>query len=233
MTTTVRCTSFIALALGAGLLSSACRAPAADATGLAPEARGARADTLTKPTAVTTGSKANSRNVTIPSGTPLLLSLTSSMASDTSAIEDAVTAELTRAILVDGREVVPAGTRVTGNVTSVEDAGRVKGRGQVAFRFTMLRTGGDDYYLRSTIVSREADATKGTDATKIGIGAGAGAAIGALLGGKKGAAQAAVVGGGAGTGLVLATKGKEIRLGPGDNVASELAKSLTIRVRIR
>ena len=101
-----------------------------------------------------------------------------------------------------------------------------------ALRFTTVRVAGDQYDLRSALVSRHADATKGADAAKIGIGAGAGAAIGAILGGSKGAAEGAAVGGGAGTGVVLATKGKAIRLGPGDDVSSQLTAPLTIRVQI-
>ena len=82
------------------------------------------------------------RDVTIPAGTTLPLALTSSVASDTSAVEDAVTAELTHAITIDGRDVLPAGARLTGDVTEVDDSGRVKGRAMIAFRFTSLRTGG-------------------------------------------------------------------------------------------
>jgi hypothetical protein len=69
------------------------------------------------------------REVTIPPGTTLPLALTSSMASDTSAVEDPVTAELTRAASIDGREVLPAGAQLEGIVTEVDDSGRVKGRG--------------------------------------------------------------------------------------------------------
>jgi len=172
------------------------------------------------------------RDVTIPAGTTLPLSLTSSIGSDTSAIEDLVTAELTRAVTSDGREVLPAGTRLTGSVTDVDDSGRLKGRAMVAFRFTSLRTGDEQYDVQTAPLSHTAPATKGEDATKIGIGAGAGAVIGGLLGGKEGAAKGAVVGGGAGTGVVLATKGKEVRLGPGASATTELTAPLTVRVRV-
>ena len=86
------------------------------------------------------------------------------------------------------------------------------------------------YDLQAEPLSRLAEATKGEDATKIGIGAGAGAAIGGIVGGKKGAAQGAVVGGGVGTGVVLATKGREVRLGPGADVTTRLTAPLTVRV---
>lgn len=54
------------------------------------------------------------RDVTIPAGTTLPLALTSAVASDTSAVEDAVTAELTRPIVIEGLEGLPAGARLAG-----------------------------------------------------------------------------------------------------------------------
>ena len=171
------------------------------------------------------------RHVTIPAGTSLPLALTTAVSSDSSAVEDAVAAELTRPITIDGRDVLPAGTRLTGIVTAVDDSDRVKGRASIAFRFTSLSTSGTQYDVQSAPVSHRAPATKGEDAVKIGIGAGAGAVIGGLLGGKDGAAKGAAVGGGAGTGVVLATKGREVRLGPGADVTTQLEAPLTLRVR--
>jgi hypothetical protein len=170
------------------------------------------------------------REVTIPSGTTLPLSLTNSISSDESAVEDAVTAELTRAIAIDGRDVLPAGTRLSGVVTAVDDSDRVQGRAMIGFRFTSLRMGETHYDVRTAVLSHLAPATKGEDATKIGIGAGAGAVIGGILGGTKGAAEGAAVGGGAGTAVVLATKGREVHLGPGADVTTQLTAPLTVRV---
>lgn len=171
------------------------------------------------------------REVTIPSGTTLALDLASSVASDTSNVEDTVRATLRQGITVGGREVLPAGTEVVGAVTGAERAGRVKGRARIAFRFTSLEHAGSRYDIQTQPITRVAEATKGEDATKIGIGAGAGAAIGALLGGGDGAAKGAAIGGAGGTGVVLATRGKEARLGSGANVTTTLTAPLTIRVR--
>ena len=168
--------------------------------------------------------------VTIPAGITLPLVLTNSVASDRSAVGDAVTAELTRAITIDGRDVLPAGARLTGIVTEGDASGRVQGRAMLAFRFTTLRAGDNQYDVQASPVSRIAPATKGEDATKIGIGAGAGAVIGGLLGGKGGAAKGAIIGGGAGTGVVLATRGAEMRLGPGADATTTLTAPLTVRV---
>jgi hypothetical protein len=54
--------------------------------------------------------------------------------------------------------------------------------------------------------------------------------LGAVLGGGGGAAKGAAIGGAAGTGVVLATRGKEVRLGPGANVTTKLEAPLTVRV---
>jgi hypothetical protein len=102
----------------------------------------------------------------------------------------------------------------------------------IAFRFTSLQTGGEKYNVQTAALTHVAPATKGEDATKIGIGAGAGAVIGGLLGGGDGAAKGAAIGGGAGTGVVLASKGKEMRLAPGADVTSRLTAPVTVRVRV-
>ena len=170
------------------------------------------------------------REVTIPAGTTLALDLTSAVGSDTSKVEDAVRATLRQGVTVGGREVLPAGTAVTGAVTSAERSGRVKGRARIALRFTSLPHGGSRYDIQTQPITRVAPATKAKDATKIGIGAGAGAAIGALLGGGSGAAKGAAIGGAGGTGVVLATRGKEVQLGSGTNLTTKLTAPLTVRV---
>ena len=173
------------------------------------------------------------REFTLPVGTTLPLELTSSIASDVSEVEDTVRATLRKAVTVDGQEVLPAGTEVAGYVTEAERAGRVKGRARLAFRFTSVRHDDERLSLRTDPIVHEAEATKGEDATKIGVGAGAGAVIGAVVGGKSGAAKGAVLGGAAGTGAVMATRGKEVRLEPGTDIPVRLAAPLSIRVRVR
>ena len=171
------------------------------------------------------------REVTLPEGTTLQLSLQSAVASDTSRLEDAVRAELREPVVVDGTTVLPAGAELTGIVTGVERSGRVQGRARVAYRFDSISNSGETYDVTTAAVSHLAPATKGEDATKIAVGAGAGAAIGALLGGGDGAAKGAAIGGAAGTGTVLATRGEEVRLGPGAQITTRLTEPLTLRVR--
>ena len=171
------------------------------------------------------------KEVTIPSGTTLRLDLSTAVASDSSDVEQPVTATLRSPVSINGQVVLPAGSEVTGVVTQADGSGRVKGRARIAMRFSRMRAHGDSYDIKTSGYAQEAAATKKKDATKIAIGAGAGAALGAILGGGSGAAKGAAVGGAAGTGAVLATKGDEVRLGPGANISTRLTAPLTVRVR--
>ena len=175
------------------------------------------------------------RELTIPAGTTLPLELTTSLASDTSHIEDQVRARLRSGITIDGAQALPAGTVVVGHVTGVERSAKVKGRASIAFRFNEIDLPGEGGRedISTGTISRVARATKKKDATKIGVGAGAGAVIGGLLGGGDGAAKGAAIGGGAGTAAVLATRGEEVRIPAGTSVAARLTAPLTVRVPMK
>jgi hypothetical protein len=170
------------------------------------------------------------REVTIPAGTTFNLRLTTPVSSNGSRVEDAVQATLGRAVVVKGATVIPAGAAVTGYVSEAAASGRVKGRARVGVRFTTVRVGDTRYTIRTSAVTREAPGTKKADATKIGIGAGAGAIVGAVAGGKKGAAVGTAVGAAGGTGVVLATRGQEVALTRGTVVTARLSEPLTIRI---
>jgi hypothetical protein len=174
---------------------------------------------------------AATRAVTIPAGTVLRVRLTRGFGSDISRVEDPVTATIARAIIVNGETVVPAGTAVSGYVSEAVRPGKVKGRGRVAVRFTRLEPAGRERYRISTRPwVAVAPATKKKDALTIGIPAAGGAAIGALVDGKKGAGIGAAIGGGAGTATVLSTRGKDVRMGRGAVLSVRLAAPVTIDV---
>lgn len=120
-------------------------------------------------------------------------------------------------------------------IDTVERSGQVEGLASIRVHFTSLAAAGrDDRYGIDATYSETAEPTKGSDAARIGIGigAGAGAAIGGLLGGKGGAAKGAAIGGGAGTAVVLATRGKEVEHAAGARLTVRLRKSLEVRVPV-
>jgi hypothetical protein len=172
------------------------------------------------------------RTVTIPAGTILRLRVERGFGSDISRLEEPVSAHLAQPIIVRGETVVPAGSRATGYIASAQRAGKVKGRGRVAVRFTHLTPSGDNerYAIRTRPWTAVAPATKKKDALTIGVPAAGGAVVGGLLGGKKGAGIGALAGGGTGTAVVLTTRGKEVRVNRGATLSIRLTEPLTVRL---
>ncbi len=173
------------------------------------------------------------REVTIPAGTVLPVNLETRVSSVSSHVEDPVRGTLRRPVVVNGHEAVPAGSTLTGVVTSAQRSGRVKGRAHVAFRFNTLQARAERFDVRTGIIGRAAPGTKKEDVAKIGIGAGAGAIIGGVVGGGSGAAKGAAIGGAGGTGVVLATRGKEVALPSGANLSVKLLEPITVRVPVK
>ena len=228
---------------------AASSAPAAQPASGAEQADGGAAQPGTAPGGAETGAPASAaaatrdqpaapapppppkyREVTLAEGTMLGLQLDTAVASDTSKVEDPVRATLRKPIVSDSLTVLPEGTRITGVVTDVARSGKVKGLAQLSLRFTSLTVDDERYEIRTHTVSRQAKSTKKKDATKVGVGAGAGAIIGAIAGGGKGAAIGAGVGAAAGTGVVVATRGEEVRLAEGTSLTVTLASPLKVRV---
>jgi hypothetical protein len=172
-----------------------------------------------------------SREVTLPAGTVIPITFDASVGSDISRVEQAVRAHVTRPIVINGATAIPAGSRVDGVVTSARRSGKVKGRAYVAVRFNEIAAAdGERHRINTRTIGRTAPATKKQDAMKIGLPAAGGAAVGAIVGGKKGAAIGAAAGGGVGTAVVLDTRGKEVRFARGTRTSVRLTQPLTIWV---
>lgn len=174
------------------------------------------------------------REVTIPAGTVLKATLNTAVASDSSNPEDQVRATLKTPVTIGGVQALPSGTALIGHVTDVARSAKVKGRARVAFRFSRVDPpSADSMQISSATIAREAEGTKKRDAATIGGGAVGGAIIGGIIGGGDGAAKGAAIGGAGGTGVVLATRGKEVRIAAGSPVSVRLTQPLTVRVPAR
>jgi hypothetical protein len=191
-------------------------------------APGGAAATSGAPAAASKPAAPTTMMMDVAPGTALEITLDTPVASDTSQVEDTVRGKVAKAVVVSGMTVIPAGSPVKGSVVAVERSGRVKGRASIALRFNEVTVASTPYRIQTTRIVREAAATKGEDAKKIGIGAGVGTAIGAIAGGKKGAAIGAGVGAGAGTGAVMATRGEEVRIGAGATLRTKIDEGVRI-----
>lgn len=172
------------------------------------------------------------REYTVPEGTRLSVRLETTVASDVSRVEDPVEATLTDAVVVDETTVIPAGSRVLGEVTAAEASGKVKGLASLAIRFHTVVVAGDDRYPLAARVSQTASPTKAEDAKKIGIPAAGGAIVGGIVGGRKGAVIGGAIGGGAGTAVVLSTAGDEVRFERGTVLTLPIERAIEVRVPI-
>ena len=128
-------------------------------------------------------------------------------------------------VIVNGETIVERGATVQGRVVDAEGSGRVKGTANIQLALLSIDAGSKSYPIATRPYVAEAEATKGRDAGVIAGGGGIGAAIGAIAGGKKGAAKGALIGGVAGTGAVLATKGKEVEFNSETKLNFTLEKS--------
>ena len=183
------------------------RVAAADA-----EVAAARADTRVNATTTPAArAAAVKEKLTIPAGTALKVLLIDALATDSNSAGDDFLASLSEAIIVDGRTLVPKGVKVRGRVIAIEDSGRVNGLASIQLALTEIMQGDRSVAITTDTFTATAESSTARDAAIVAGGAGVGAVIGAIAGGKKGAGVGAISGGGAGTGVVLATKGNQIR----------------------
>ena len=168
---------------------------------------------------------------TIPADSVLGLELEHSVSSETAQPEDRVDARVTRDVKVDGTTVIPAGSRVRGAVTRVENGGRFKDRGRIEIRFhTLVLAGGDTQSISTDALFREGDNVGRKTGARIGASAAGGAIIGAIFGGEKGAAIGAAAGAGAGTAVTASQKPSEARFRAGSVVTVRLTAPVSITV---
>ena len=148
----------------------------------------------------------------IPSGSEVDVRLLTALTSDTAQIEDRVEAT-TLIDLYNGNDLlVPAGSTLTGWVTSVDRASRTDRKGSLTLEFNRLKVNNRSYDVRAYVTQAlESEGIKGETA-RIGAGSAVGAIIGGILGGVKGAIAGVLIGGG---GIVAATPGKDVELEPG------------------
>ena len=173
-----------------------------------------------------------SETFTIPADSVLGLELEQTVSSETSQLEDRVDARVTRDVKVDGTTVIPAGSRVRGAVTRVENGGRFKDRGRIEIRFhTLVLADGDTQSIVTDSLFREGENVGRKSSARIGASAAGGAIIGAIFGGQKGAAIGAAAGAGAGSAVTATQNPSEARFRAGSVVTVRLTAPVSITVQ--
>ena len=148
----------------------------------------------------------------IPAGSEVDVKLVTGLTSDTAQVEDRVEAT-TMIDLYRGNDLlIPAGSVLTGWVTSVDRASRTDRKGSLTVEFNRIAINGRTFNTKAYVTQAlESDGLKG-EAGRIGAGSAVGAIIGGILGGVKGAIAGVLIGGG---GVIAATEGKDVHLPEG------------------
>jgi len=128
------------------LVAGGCHAPAAPPAGINPAAAApapegqagvpaagrpapvGTTNAASAPSAAAHAPRAKTIEVTVPEGTPLSIELLTPLSTKTATIETPISGRLRRAVEVNDRVVIPAGSKMAGVVSASERPGRVKGR---------------------------------------------------------------------------------------------------------
>ena len=162
--------------------------------------------------ALVTSAAAQRQSVTLPAGAPVHVRIIETLSSDTSKPGQVFHGTLAEPLMVNGRTLFPKGTDVTGRVLVAHPSGRLSDPGMLELALTSFRTRRGSYAINTPPITLKGDSHTKSNVTKIGGGTAAGAILGGIFGGGKGAAIGAGAGAAAGTGVAAATGKKEIRL---------------------
>ncbi len=172
------------------------------------------------------------RSVEIPAGSPLAVTLTRPVSSATAQDGDRIEATLGRPLVVDGKTVVPAGSRVEGRVVHAVSSGRLARTASLELELTSLTTpGGETVSLRTSRLTRQGKEHAPRNAGIIGGGAAVGALLGQAFGrNSRSTLEGAAAGAAAGTGVAAATGDLDFTLGAGHELSFRLEEPVTVRV---
>lgn len=188
----------------------------------------------------------------VSAGTQFHASIINTLDSGSTQPGEQVSATLSEPLYANGREVVPAGSRVVGNVTNVVSAKHFKfgANGRIDVRFTSIETpDGRRFPLSASLDQNQISLVGGSTGGRVGkgllttgVGAASGAALGtglgAITGGLSrgsvgmstgmGAAFGTAMGGVVGLGAAAYRKGGEVKIKAGTALPIKLDESLQI-----
>ncbi len=173
--------------------------------------------------------------IVVPAGTKIPLSLLNSLNTKHASEGDRVYLQTSFPIVIQGRIIIPRGSYVTGTVSEVKSAGRVKGKAEIFLRFDSLTLpNGVTRDFRARLGGADADAgeldrkegkitgegNKGGDARRVAETTAAGAGVGGIAGSAAGHAGmgvgiGAAAGAAAGLASILVSRGPDVVLPKG------------------
>jgi hypothetical protein len=171
---------------------------------------------------------------TVAAGSRLEFANGSKVCSNTVAVGDTFTGELTSPVSASNGISIPAGATGTFEVTEAKTAQNNKDVTTLAVRLVSVQFGGRTYPVESTVqvssAERVRSASKGSDAKKVAGGAILGAIAGQVIGkNTKGTVIGAAAGAAAGTAAAAATANYDTCINGGATIAVTLDAAVTVR----
>jgi hypothetical protein len=170
--------------------------------------------------------------IVVPAGTPIAVTVDQAVSSKTNDAGDHFAASIAAPVMVDGKQVIARGAKVSGTVTEAKSAGRFKGNAEIALTLRSVTVDGKEYDLKTSTYSEVTKGRGKRTAEGTGIGAAAGAVIGALAGGGKGAAIGAGAGAGAGVTGAALTGERDVEVPAESKINFKLSQPVTIDVPV-
>jgi len=164
--------------------------------------------------------------LSLPEGTEVSVRLEQPLSSRTARLEDRFEATVARPVYLDGRIVIPDGSRVQGTVTEVQRAQRPARGGRLNLAFDrLLLDDGSTVDLTARVVQVHEDIGSGDTVKQGAIGAAIGGILGKVLGGTKGAIVGVLIGGAGGA---IASNGDDVELPAGTVFTLQLDRAVNV-----
>ena len=169
-------------------------------------------------------------NVNIPAGTALTIRIDQDINVKTSHTGQTFTGEIVTPVLAsDNSVLVPKGSTVGGVVAESHRRGHFKGRSILELQLTSLTLNGTQYPLATKDLERTKKGKGKRSAAMIGGGAGLGMLVGGIASGGVGLVVGGLAGGGAGTAIAGLTGNRDIVIPAESVVHFTLADDLVVQ----
>jgi hypothetical protein len=181
----------------------------------------------THTTTTTTNTTTEPRGVTLAAGTPIEVTVSSAISSETANVGDSWTGEVKDNIIVGNTVVVPAGSTVTGVVNTVVPAKRGD-NATLDIAVRSISINGTSHAISAGTEPIVAGSTRARNLGAIAGGAAAGALIGRAVGGGKGTLIGGLIGGAAAGAGVAKSKGYQVVLKQGTVMTFTVSQAVTV-----
>lgn len=168
----------------------------------------------------------------LPAGTKIVLSMDSEISSKRSAVDDTFTATVLKPISIRDSVVLPAGTVIEGRVTKVSDAEVGGKNGLMNIRFETIHFANKVKRQIDGVLVEElkVPSSKPINVLVVVGGTALGVVFGAVSKIDNGALIAGGIGAGAGAGVALLRKGKNVYIRTKEEFVIELKNEVTLPV---